>query len=175
MIPISIQKKLDELAEEAGRKLLQDVTRVFEKYARSGALADSPKLSITRATDVAAPKIIITYLDQGFFIGQRSPQWTRLPNVGKLTDWSDEVQFTGPVPGYKNGIAPNLPPWKIKQRQIFAIAKSKHKFDTHKRKAWKKEAKLGDFLKELNSTTIEAFSLQVEKILNAALEGSSTS
>lgn len=175
MIPKSIQDKLNALALEFGQQLLRDVQRVFEKNSRTGELHDSPQLTITRSTDTTAPHIVITYADQGFFIGQKNPQWTKVPNMDKMLEWGKNVQLNGVVPGYKNGMAPNLPPWKIKQRQLWAIAKSKQKFDKHKRRTWKKEAKLPELLKQLNTTAIEAFNLEVERILNAALEGLETS
>ena len=171
MIPLVSQQKLDNLAMQYGTRLLGDVQRVFEKYSRSGKLAGSPELTVTRATDTEAPKIIITYADQGFFIGQRNPQWTKIPDFDKMEEWSQDIQFSGPVPGYKNGVAPNLPPWKIKQRIAFAIARNKQKFDTHKPKPWKREAKLGALLTELNEQTLRDYSKDVEDILTAAIEG----
>jgi hypothetical protein len=175
MIPVSTQIKLNELAQKFGQRLLTDVQRAFEKYSRSGALAESAELTITKATATEAPKIIITYADQGFFINQRNPQWTKQPDVSKLEEWAKDVQFSGPIPGYKNGLAPNLPPWKANERRLWAIAKSKQKFDTHKRKPWKRDAKLGAFLAEMNTVTLDAYRNEVEKLLTDALEGRSTS
>jgi hypothetical protein len=174
MIPVSTQIKLNELAMKFGNQLLQDVRRAFEKYSRSGALSASPELTITKASATEAPKIIVIYADQGFFIGQRNPQWTKVPNIDKLEEWAKDVAFSGPVPGYKNS-APNLPPWKVKQRQLWAIAKGKQKFDTHRRKTWKRDAKLGQLLAELNTVTLEAYNKEIESLLIHSIETGSTS
>lgn len=171
MIPQVTQDKLNVLSNQYGQRLLADVQRVFAKYSRTGKLLESPELTITRASDAEAPKIIITYADQGFFIGQRNPQWTKLPNFDNMEEWAKDVQFSGPVPGYKNGVAPNLPPWKVKERIAFAIAKNKQRFDTHKPKRWKREVKLGTLLEELNKQTLENYTKDVEQILTAAIEG----
>jgi hypothetical protein len=114
---------------------------------------------------------VITYADQGFFIGQRSPQWTQLPDVEMMEEWAKNIQFTGTVPGYKNGVAPALPPWKAKERIAFAIARNKQRFDTHKPKRWKREAKLPTLLEELNKETIANYNKDIEDILTAAIEG----
>jgi hypothetical protein len=175
MISIDLQQQLNELAQDFGRRLLSDLQKAFTRYKRSGALVDSLELSIINASESEAPKIVVTYADQGFFIGQKSPQWTKLANIDKLQDWAKDITFTGPVPGYKNGIAPKLPPWKAAERRIWAIAMSKKKFDTHKQRRWKREAKLGNFLKDINSEALALYNGNVEKVLNAALEGRATS
>lgn len=173
MIAHKTQQILNEVASRFGSRLLNDVQRVLEKYSRSGKLLSSVELRIIKATDKQPPRIVITYDDHGFFIGHRQMQWTKLPDMEKLGEWGNAINFSGPVPGYKNGLAPNLPPWKVKQRILWAIAKSKQKFDTHKPKRWKKEAKIGDIIKALNSDTVAAFSGEVERILTDALEGRS--
>jgi len=170
MIPAQVQKQLDALAEEYGPRLMADVKKALAKYSRTGEMANSVTLLITRATDTEPPRVIVQYADQGYYIGQKNPQWTRLPNVDDLLKWSENVQFTGAIPGYKNGAA-NLPPWKAKQRVVFAIAYSKKKWDTHKPKPWKREAKLGDILKKLNTETIAAYKEAFQKVLTAAIEG----
>lgn len=173
MIPPEIQQALNAVAEKYGREMMQQVRRALEKYRRSGQLVDSVDLTITKATDTNPPVIIVSYADQGFYIGQRQPQWTRLPDVSNLEEWSKHVQLTGPVPGYKNGLAPNLPPWKANLRRLWAIAKNKQKYDTHRPKRWKREAKLVDIIREINTETTAAFSAEVERILTSALEGTS--
>lgn len=171
MIHRITQDALNSLAREYGTRLLDDVKKVFEKYRRSGFLSESVELTIVPASEGEAPKIILSYADQGFFIGQRSPQWTRTPDIEKLKAWSENIDLQGPVPGYKTGMAPNLPPWKIKERKIWAIAKSKQKFDRHKQRKWKNEAKLGNLLGELNQDALAVYNKKVEEILTAAIEG----
>jgi hypothetical protein len=170
MIPLITQQKLNLIAEQYSKQLQQDVRKIFDKYKRSGALTESIQMTVTKATSTEAPKIIVTYADQGFFIGMKSPQWTKLPNMGNLQKWSEDVSFSGPVPGYKNGVAPNLPAWKIKQRQLWAIAKSKQKFDKWTPKMWKRQAKLPELLRQLNAETIAAYERDITKLLTQAIE-----
>jgi hypothetical protein len=170
MIPELIQKELNEVAEVHGRKLLADVRGVFERLRRSGELLQSLELQVIKSTSKESPRILLTYADQGFFIGAKNLQWTKLPDITKLQEWAKNVQFTGRVPGYKDGVAPNLPPWKVQERKLWAIAYGKKKFDTHKPKPWKREARIGDLIKKMNTDAIEAFSQAIESILTRALE-----
>jgi len=178
MIPVQTQKKLDELAGHYSKKLLSDVYKVLSssKYRRSGKLLDSLHIVVSRATQTEAPVILLRYADQGYYIGYKSPQWTRLPPVDDLLEWAKNISFAGPIPGYKANSSSNLPPWKAKERIVWAIAKNKRKFDTWKAKPWKREAKLSDLLKDLNKSTIEAWVEDVEQILSDAIsKGTSTS
>jgi hypothetical protein len=175
MISPNVQSILNEIANRYGNELLSQVKAVLAKYRRSGQLSESVELTIIKATDSESPKILVTYADQGYFIGQRSPHWSKVPSIDKLREWAKHVDLKGPVAGYKNGLAPNLPPWKIKERAIWAIAKSKQKFDRHKPKRWKRETKLSDLLENINKNTLDAFSSEIERVLTNALEGKRTS
>jgi len=171
MIPVEAQYQLDSLARKYGERLFEDVQTIFRKYSRTGMLEASPVLTITKATDTEPPVVIVEYAEQGYFIGQKNPQWTKLPPIDELLKWGQAVEFAGPVPGYKNGLAPNLPPWKAKQRVVWAIAISKKKWDTHKAKPWKRQIKLGAILSKLNNETYAAYKAASQKILVDTIEG----
>jgi hypothetical protein len=175
MISARVQTLLNDIANRYGKQLLQQVERAMSRYRRSGHLMESLELTIIRATDRESPRIVIIYADQGYFIGQRSPQWSQLPDMKNLQEWAKHIDLKGPVSGYKNGVAPNLPPWKIQQRALWAIAFAKKKFDSHKPKRWKRDAKLPDLLSNLNEQTLKAFSAEIERVLTAELQGRPTS
>lgn len=170
MIPASVQHHLNKIAEEYGQRLLSQVKTVFEKYSNSGALVRSLKLEIKKATDKSAPVISLIYDEQGYFIGYKSPRWSKQPNITKLLEWGQHKTFKT-IPGYK-GDASNLPEFKKRERVAWAIAKDKLKNDTWKPKRWKKEANIGALLKDLNEDTIlNGYKKEYQKILEQAIEG----
>ena len=174
MIPISVQQHLNEIAQQYGQRLFNQVKTVFEKYSNSGALVQSLKLEIKNATASSAPSIKLIYDEQGYFIGYKNPQWVKQPDVTKLLEWAQTKTFNT-IPGYK-GDASNLPEYKKRERVAWAIAKDKLNKDTWKPKLWKRAAKLGDLLKDLNEDTLlNGYKKEYQKILEQALEGYSVS
>jgi len=172
MIPKITQTKLDAIAERYAAKLLADVKAVFDRpdYRNQGELADSLKVSVTKCTDRESPKIILTYADQGFYIGYKSPQWTKLPKIERLKKWAETKTISlGDIPGYEYGSASNISVEKQKERIVWAIAKNKRKEDTWKQKKWKNAAGLGDLLKDLNQSTIITYANDVENMLADAI------
>jgi hypothetical protein len=168
MIPSITQAKLNQLADDYAQKLLANVKQVFEQpeYRSSDELLNSLSIQVTRATSDEPPRIILTYADQGFFIGYKNPQWTKLPIIEKLKQWADSPSFSvGSIPGYKSGTASGLSVEKQKERIVWAIAKNKRKEDTWKQKKWKNAAGLGDLLSALNKDTLQSFAKDIEKIL----------
>lgn len=172
MIPKITQQKLDILAQAYATRLMTDVKEVLSKpeYQNSGELADSIQVTITKANDNDAPVIILTYADQGFFLGYKSPQWTKLPVVAELEKWAAQrgLDFSK-IPGYTFGTAPRLSTEKKINRIVWAIAKDKRKEDTWKQKKWKKAANLGEILKDLNASTLEAYARDMETLLASAI------
>lgn len=173
MIPVQIQQKLNELAAKTARDLYQAAKDVLSKdtFRNTGELVDSLKVSVIPCKGDAPPEIILTYADQGYFLNYKSPKWTRVPNIDKMKAWAETIDFSGPVPGYKNGVS-TLPPWKVKERIISAIAWNKRKHDTWKAKPWKgkKGIDLGKLLRDLNQATLEAWAREVENILVHGIE-----
>lgn len=168
MIPQITQEKLNALADQYARQLLNQVKEVLSQpaYHNSGELEESLKISITKATATEAPVILLTYADQGFFIGYKNPQWTSLPNVDKIKKWAlIKTLSIGDIPGYTYGTAPNITDEKKIERIAWAIAKNKRKEDTWKQKKWKNASGLGDLLRSLNENTIKAWIKDVETIL----------
>jgi hypothetical protein len=172
MIPAQTQKQLDDLARKYGNELYGRVKTVLAspKFRNTGELEESLKLIITPATDKDAPVIILEYADQGYYLNYKSPSWVKQPNVEKLLKWAETKTFTS-IPGYKG--TPNIPEYKQKERIAFAIAMDKRKNDTWKPKRWKKEAGLGELLKNINVEVLEAYRTDIEKILaNSIATGS---
>lgn len=164
MIPKQTQEQLNQIAAKYARHLYDNVKRLFSTpaYRNTGELDESLKVHWTACTDNEPPVIVLEYADQGYFLGYRKPQWTRLPNIANLEKWAQTKRFTT-IPGY-NGSS-NLPEYKIQQRVAWAIAWDKRKNDTWKPKRWKKAANLGQLLKQLNAETTQAYTHDIEKIL----------
>lgn len=168
MIPKETQNKLNAIAAARAQDLYTRAREILskEQYVNTGELLDSLKISWFKATDTEPPRILLQYKLQGFLLGLRKMSWVKVPNIEKLASWGERINFTGPVPGYKNG-APNLPPWKVLERRMYAIAVDKRKNDTWKRKPWKGKGALeiGDLIKQINQETLQAWAKDVEKIL----------
>lgn len=173
MIPKQIQIKLDALAQKTAADLLSSARAILSKedFRNTGELAESLRVSVIPSRGDAPPEIVLEYADQGYFINYKSPKWTKVPNIDKLRAWAQTIEFSGPVPGYKNGAA-TLPPWKAKERILSAIAWNKRKHDTWKAKPWKgkKGMDLGKLLRELNQATLDAWAREVEQILVDGIE-----
>jgi hypothetical protein len=172
MIPKATQIKLNKLAYDYADRLLLDVKGVLglPGYRTTGELANSLAISVKEATDEEPPKIALTYADQGFYIGYKNPSWTKLPEIERLKDWVKSKSLAlGDIPGYEYGTAPALSVDQRATRIAWAIAKNKRREDTWKRKKWKNAAKLGDLLKELNSDSLKAYSMDIEEMLASAI------
>jgi hypothetical protein len=169
MIPKQTQEKLNTLASVYSQEIFNSASNAIKKYSRSGATLDSLKVTWLKSTDKEPPRIILIFELQAALFEVRKMSWVRLPKIDNLEAWAESVNLDGPVPGYKNGVAPNLPPWKAKLRKLWAIAKDKRTNDTWKRKPWRKVA-LSDVLKQLNKATLEAWEKDVEDILTESLQ-----
>jgi len=172
MIPKITQSKLDDIAERFASKLESDVKTLFSKpeYRSTNELLDSVAVKVTKASDTEAPLVILTYADQGYFIGYKNPQWTKLPNVDKLLEWIRSKKLDlGRIPGYSSGTAPNLTDEQRNSRIVWAIAKNQRKEDTWRPKRWKNSIKLSDLLKSLNDETLTAYTKDVETLLAGAI------
>jgi hypothetical protein len=162
------QAQLNTLAERYSREMFRSVDEALKKYDRSGKTRASLKVTWLKSTDRQPPRILLIFERQAALFETRRMSWIKIPNIDQLTEWSEGVNFSGKVPGYKNGLAPDLPPWKAKQRIVWAIARDKRKNDTWKRKPWRRIA-LSDVLKELNRATLQAYKKEVEDTLAESL------
>lgn len=156
-------EKLNAIAHEYRDKIVREITTVLSqpKYMNTGAGLESLRVEVIPGTQSKSPDIIITMDDYVNIINKRKAEWTKMPPIEELEQWAQTREFKGPVPGYKNGLAPNLPPWKAKQRILWAIAKSKQKFDIWKPKPWRKKS-LSNVLKEMNALVL----LDFDKAIN---------
>ena len=173
MIPEAIQHRLNEIADKHGRIIYDQIKATLSKrqFTNTGELAQSLQLQITRATDRDTPRILITYADQGYFIGYKNPQWTKLPPVDELMKWAETKTFFFFF-GYKS--SRNLTPFKPRERVVWAIAKNKKAQDTWKPKRWKRASKLGDLLADMNTEMIDAFTKEVLDAVADSLMGTTS-
>ncbi len=169
MIPAATQTELNSIAQKYATELLGRVQGVLSgnEYKNKGELLDSLKVSVIPSTDNDAPIILLEYADQGYFIGYKNPQWTKLANVGNLEEWAQTKTFSK-IPGYGTS-STSLPLYKQQQRVAYAIAIDKQKNDAWKPKRWKRAAGLGDLLKSINAESMEAYVKACELILAKAI------
>lgn len=137
------------------------------RYRNTGAGLASLHVDVVEGNKDRAPDIQITFADHLNLLDKRKMEWTKQPPIPNLEEWAETKTFSGPVPGYKNGLAPNLPPWKAKQRIVWAIAKSKQKFDVWKGKPWRKKS-LSSVLADMNREIKIAFDDAVQRDLDKA-------
>jgi hypothetical protein len=173
MIPKQSQPALNDLADRYAKELYSKAHSLLsqDKYVNKGELLDSLKINVIKCTDNIPPQIMLTFALQGALLNLRTMSWVKFPNVKKLLDWADNINFTGSIPGYKNN-ASNLPPWKAKQRIVYAIAVNQRKNDKWKSKPWKgkKGIDLGAILDHLNTETAAQYANDFAKILASSIE-----
>jgi hypothetical protein len=171
MIPKQTQEKLNAIAEQRSKELFQRAYDVLsrDQLVNTGELRDSLKITWFKATDTTPPRILLRYELQGFLLGLKKMSWVKVPNLDKLKKWAEGNTFSGPIPGYKSGT--NLPPWKVKERIINAIAFDKRRNDTWKAKPWKgrQGINIGELLHQINQDTLQAWAKDVEQILADAI------
>ena len=167
---------LNAIAHEYSGKILREITEVLKqpKYMNTGAGLESLRVEVIEGNENKSPDIIVTMDDHLNILNKKKLEWTKQPPIDLLDDWAKTKTFKGPIPGYKNGLAPNLPPWKAKKRILWAMAKSKHKFDIWKVKPWRKRS-LSSVLKEMNDLILidfekaimDEFQIAIDKGVNA--------
>lgn len=167
MISAEQQSQLNDIAELYSKEILQSANLALAKYDRTGRTRESLQVTVIKSTDHDSPKIVLGFELQAALFDVKRMSWVKLPPIADLVQWAQQVNFSGKIPGYKN-TAPNLPPWKAKQRIAFAIAMDKRKNDTYKRKPWRKVA-LSEILKDLNRITLESYRKEVEQSLATSL------
>lgn len=160
---------LNDIAYKYRDQINRSLSDLFNqpKYKNTGAGLASLTVDVVDGSADKAPEIRISFDDYLNILNLRKLQWTKQPPFDAFDAWAQTRTFTGPVPGYKNGLAPNLPPWKVKQRIVWAIIKSKQKFDSWKPKPWRKKT-LGSVLKEMNQLVLIEFEKAIEADWQAA-------
>ncbi len=162
--------KLNTIAHRFREYINQALNEILSqaKYRNTGASLASLHVEVIDGDNNKAPQIIITFADSLNILDKRKLQWTKLPNIDNMDDWAQTKTFDT-IPGYKNGAAPNLPPWKQKERVAWAIAYNKKKFDTWKAKPWRKKS-LSNVLKEMNAQILLAFDKAIEEDFQAGID-----
>lgn len=164
MYSANLVATLNDIASDYAPLIKSAVVAVLSqpRYTNTGAGADSVEVKVIAGSAQHAPEIRVEFADYVNLFNLRKLQWTKQPPVdAEFEQWAQTKSFSGPVPGYKNGLAPNLPPWKVKQRIVWAIAISKKKFDSYKAKPWRKKS-IGNVLKEMNAIVLRKFDEAIE-------------
>lgn len=168
----ALVSKLNAIAHEYQQQINAQIEAVInqKKYINTGASVNSLKVEVINGTPEKAPEIIVTFADSLNILDKRKLAWTKMPVIEALDAWAQTKTFNY-IPGYKNGLAPNLPPWKAKKRVEWAIAINKKKFDTWRPKPWRKKS-LSNVLKEMNRNVLLAFEKAIdEDFQQAATKG----
>jgi hypothetical protein len=170
MYSYNLVNTLNNIAHDYADKINRALNELLNtpRYRNTGAGLASLHVEVIEGDRNKAPQIIITMADHLNLLDKRKMQWTKLPPIDQFDAWADTRTFSGPVPGYKNGVAPNLPPWKVKARIVWAIAKSKQKFDRWTGRPWRKKG-LGSVLKEMNQLVLSLFDQAIEKDFQAGI------
>ena len=167
MIPLQVQKRLNQIAQVYGRQYLAQARSVLNqnKFKATGDLSNSLKLRITPSTEQTSPQITILYDEVGEYIGSRRLIYTQQAPADEILDYVKSPKFKmKSIPGYENGASPNISIEKQQERIAFAIARSKYKNPKHRRRKWKREF-LPELLKSMNDKLVRAWTEESEKII----------
>ena len=163
--------KLNTIAHQYKDKISRSLNKILSdpKYRNTGASLASLHVDVIDGDNKKSPQVIIRFSDSLNVLDKRKLQWTKLPPVKDLIAWADTREFTGPVPGYKTGEAPDLSPKKKRIRVAWAIAKSQQKFDKWKPKPWRKRS-LSAVLKEMNQAILNSFAQAIDEDIQAGID-----
>ncbi len=160
----NLQARLNQIAHDYRDKINFALNQLLSqpRYKNTGAGLASLTVDVVDSSESKAPEIRISFADHLNLLDKRKMEWTGLPPVDDFMKWAESRNLQGPVPGYKNGLAPNLPPWKVQERKAWAIAKSKQKFDKWQGKPWRKKT-LGSVLKEMNQVVFIEYKKAIDE------------
>jgi len=164
-IPPPVQERMNFIAFQFANRLRESLNQELLIFKVTGELQGSVEVSVIPADFDEPPIITAEYEGYGEFIGKRKLLWVKVPPIEKLIQYVQDKNLTskGRIPGYV-GDAPNLSEFKKAERIAWAIAISKQKNDTFKRRPWKKKA-LPDVLNDLNRTVLAEFANEMAKYL----------
>lgn len=148
-------QKLNEIAARYRDLIYRAVHDVISKepYTNTGAAAASLTVEVIPGDAKQAPRFVIQFAEHLIYIDKRRLQWTKLPNIGKLTEWAETVK----------------PDPKSAKRLAWAVAWKQRKYDTWKAKPWRRKS-LSKVLKEMNALVLEAFDRVIEQDLQKATQ-----
>lgn len=157
--------KLNDIAHRYRDIIHQALHAALSSLKNTGAGVASLTVDVIDGDEQKSPEIQIRFDDHLIFLDKRGMQWTKQPDVKKLTAWAETKSFSS-IPGYTVGKAPKF---NTAERVAWAIAKDKKKNDSWKGKPWRKKS-LSKVLKEMNALIIEAYNKAIEEDLQAAID-----
>lgn len=145
-----IVMKLNEIAYRYKDIVHRAVHDVITKTIRNtGEAAASLTVDVIEGNRDKAPVLVISFVDYLIYFNHRRIEWTKLPNIDKLTAWA-EVK---------------VPDRKAAKRLAFAVAWDKRKNDTWRAKPWRRRG-LSGVLKEMNELILDSF----DQVINEELQ-----
>lgn len=149
--------KLNDVAHRYKNVIHQAIHDVLsqDRYKNTGAGAASLTVDVVDGDVNKAPQIRLTFDDYVIFLDKRRMQWTKLPNIQKLTEWAETVK----------------PDRKSAERLAWAVGWDKKNNDTWKSKPWRKKS-LSKVLKEMNDLLLKEFDAAINEDLVDAIKRS---
>lgn len=142
--------KLNDIAyryKDLIHRAVHDVIR--KTIHNTGDAAASLTVEVVEGTRDKAPDLVISFADHLIYFNHRQIEWTKLPNIDKLTEWAETKVVDK----------------KAAKRLAFAVAWDKRKNDTWKAKPWRRKS-LSAVLKEMNRLVLTSF----DEIINEELQ-----
>lgn len=144
--------KLNDIAHRYKDLIHQAVHDAIVKNIRNtGEAAASLTVEVIDGNRQKSPEIVISFVDYLIYFNHRRIEWTKLPNINKLTAWAET----------------KVPDKKAARRLAFAVAWDKQKNDTWRAKPWRRKG-LSAVLKEMNQLVLDSFNEAIEEDLQEA-------
>ncbi len=145
--------KLNIIAHQHAEIIRRAITDILNqpKYRNTGAGVQSLKVEVIEGDASKSPQLRITMDDHLLIIDKKRMQWTKLPEVKRLTAWAETK---------------SQDPAEIK-KLVWSTAWKQKKYDAWKPKQWRKKA-LGPALKEMNKKLVMAFEQAIEEDMQKA-------
>lgn len=144
--------KLNEIAyryKDLVHRAVHDV--ITKNIANTGEAAASLTVDVVDGNRQKAPELVISFVDYLIYFNHSRIEWTKLPNIDKLTRWA-ETKVSDP---------------RAAKRLAFAVAWDKRKNDTWKAKPWRKKG-LSAVLKEMNQLILDSFNEVIDQDMQEA-------
>lgn len=144
--------KLNEIAHRYRGLIHQAIHDVITKNIRNtGEAAASLTVDVIEGDRNRAPELVVSFVDYLIYFNHRRIEWTKLPNINKLTQWAET----------------KVADKAAARRLAFAVAWDKQKNDTWKAKPWRRKG-LSAVLKEMNQLVLDRFDQAIEEDMQEA-------
>jgi hypothetical protein len=110
------------------------------RYSNTGAGVRSVKVDVVSGNDAKSPALHITFDDHLIVLNKGKIEWTRLPDIEKLTEWAKTKKSSD----------------KEAEQLAWAVAWDKKKNDTWSPKLWRKKS-LSQVLKDMNEQLLKDY------------------